>query len=319
MKAIVYTKYGSPDVLELKEVPKPIPKDDEILVKIYASAVSTGDARLRRADPFFIRLFFGILKPNLPILGGSLAGEIESVGKNVSRFKAGDQIFASTGRNMRTHAEYTTLSEDGLIAFKPKNISYEEIACIPFGDATSYYFLKKANIQAGQKLLIIGASGSLGVAAVQLGKYFGAEVHAVCSTANVDLVKSLGAVRVFDYTSEDFIESGESYDIIFDTVGKMSVKEFLKVLSKNGQLILAAGLIAQMLQGAWASLTKKVKILAGEMKESRADMEFLASLYERGEMRAVIEKTYSLEEAREAHRLVDSGRKKGNVILSIHQ
>lgn len=318
MKAIVYTKYGSPDVLNLKDVEKPVPKENEILVKVYASSVSTGDARLRRADPFLVRLFFGILRPKVPTLGGSLTGEIEAIGQNVKRYKIGDQIFASTGRNMRAHAEYATLPEDGLIAIKPENKCYAEIASIPFGDATSLFFLKKANIQAGQKILIIGASGSLGVAAVQLAKYYGTEVHAVCSNANTELVKSLGADRVFDYTKEDFTESGESYDIIFDTIGKISVKDCLKVLGENGQLILGSALFSQMLQSAWISMTKKVKIISGEMKESKADLEFLASLYESGKMRAVIDRIFPLEEIREAHRLVDSGRKKGNVILSIH-
>ncbi len=319
MKAVVYTKYGSPEVLQLQEVSKPIPKENEILVKVYATSVSTGDARLRRADPFLVRLFFGILKPKVPILGGSLAGEIEAVGKHVTQFKIGDQIFASTGRKMSAHAEYTTLAEDGLIAFKPQNCSYEEVASIPFGDGTSFYFLKKANIQAGQKILIIGGSGSLGVGAIQLAKYFGAEVHTVCSTGNIELVKSLGADKVFDYTKEDFTESGESYDIIFDTVGKMSLKKAIKVLKKNGQLIVAAGMITQMMEAAWISLSKKIKIIAGEMKESKADLEFLASLYETGKMKAVIDKTFPLEEIQDAHRLVDSGRKKGSVIISIHQ
>jgi 2-desacetyl-2-hydroxyethyl bacteriochlorophyllide A dehydrogenase len=319
MRAIVYTKYGAPEVLQLKEVEKPIPGDNEILVKIFATPVTTGDARLRRADPFLVRLFFGLFRPKIPILGGSLAGEIEAIGKNVTRFKKGDQIFASTGRKMSAHAEYTTLAEDGLIAFKPQNCNYEEVASIPFGDGTSLYFLKKANIQAGQKILIIGGSGSLGVAAIQLAKYFGAEVHTVCSTGNIDLVKSLGADRVFDYTKEDFSESGESYDIIYDTVGKMSVKKALKVLKKNGQLIVAAGMMTQMMEAAWTSLTKKVKIIAGEMKESKADLEFLASLYESGKMHAVIDRVFPLEEIRAAHRLVDSGHKKGNVIISIQQ
>lgn len=318
MKAIVYTKYGSPDVLNVKEVEKPVPGDNEILVKVYASSVSTGDARLRRADPFLVRLFFGILRPKVPILGGSLAGEIEAIGIKVTQYKIGNQIFASTGRNMRAHAEYATLPEDGLIAIKPENKCYAEIASIPFGDATSLYFLRKANIQASQKILIIGASGSLGVAAVQLAKYYGAQVHAVCSSANTELVKSLGADRVFDYTIEDFTDSAETYDIIFDTVGKISVKNCLKVLAKNGQIVFGAALISQMLQSAWISMTKKVKIITGEMKESKADLEFLASLYERDKMRAVIDRILPLEEIREAHRLVDSGRKKGNVILSVN-
>ena len=317
MRAIVYTKYGAPEVLQLKEVEKPGPKDNEILVKVFASPVTTGDARLRRADPFLIRLFFGLFRPKIPVLGGSLAGEIEAIGKNVTRFKKGDQIFASTGRKMSSHAEYATLAEDGLIAFKPHNCSFEEVASIPFGDGTSLYFLKKANIQAGQKILIIGGSGALGVAAIQLARYFGAEVHTVCSTVNIELVKSLGADRAFDYTKEDFTVSGESYDIIYDTVGKMSLKKALKVLKKNGQLIVAAGMMTQMMEAAWISLSKKVKIIAGEMKESKADLEFLASLYESGKMHAVIDRVFPMEEIHEAHRLVDSGRKKGNVIISI--
>ncbi|HEX7458209.1 MAG TPA: NAD(P)-dependent alcohol dehydrogenase, partial [Ginsengibacter sp.] len=237
MKAIVYTAYGQPDVLQLKEVEKPVPKDNEILVRIFATAVNTGDLRLRKADPWAVRLFFGLTKPKKHILGGVLSGEVEALGKNVTKFKAGDQVFGSTGMSFGAYAAYICLSEDGILSIKPNNISHIEAGTIPFGGTTALYFIKKANIKEGQKVLIYGASGAVGTAAVQLAKYFRAEVTGVCSTSNVEMVRSLGADKVIDYTKEDFTMNGESYDVIFETVNKLSFSNSIRSLKKHGTLI----------------------------------------------------------------------------------
>ena len=317
MKAIVYRRYGLPDVLLLEEVEKPIPKDNELLIRIFATAVNSADWRLRKAEPWAVRLFFGLAKPKKPILGGVFSGEIESVGKNVTRFKAGDEVFGSTGMHFGAYAEYICLPEDGVLAIKSNNISHKEAATIPFGGNTALHFLKKANIKVAQKVLIYGASGAIGTAAVQLARYFGAKVTAVCSTSNFEMVQSIGADKVIDYTKEDFTTNGETYDVIFETVNKLSFSQSIKSLKEDGTLILGASGISQVLQGVWQSVTGSKKILSGVMRESADGLIFLKELIEKGHYKAVVDRTYSLEKIVEAHRYVQQGHKRGNVAITL--
>jgi NADPH:quinone reductase-like Zn-dependent oxidoreductase len=319
MKAIIYTQYGSPEVLELNDVEKPIPKQNEILIRIKATAVNSGDVRLRKADPFAVRLFFGLFKPKTTILGSVFSGEIESVGSAVQRFKIGDDVFGHTDMSFGTYAAYKCFPDDGSIALKPKKITHQEAAVIPFGGVTALHFLKKASIQHGQKVLVVGASGAVGSAAVQLAKHYGAIVTGVCSTANVALVKSLGADKVIDYTKEDFTKNGETYDVLFDSVNKMSISDSLDSLKIYGILILSAAGLSETLQGTRISMnnSKKIKVMNGMISHKAEDIHFLKTLIESGELKPVIDKTYSLEQMVEAHTYVEKGHKKGNVVITI--
>ena len=317
MTAAVYANYGAPEVLQIKEVTKPTPQANEILIKIHATAVNSGDCRMRKADPFAVRLIFGLLKPKKGILGVVLAGEVVAVGNKVKKFEVGDQVFGKTGMDFGAYAEFKCMPETSVLAIIPEAISYETAAAIPFGGTTALHFLKKANIQPGQKVLIYGASGAVGTAAVQLAKYFGAEVTGVCSTSNVAMVRSIGADKVIDYTQTDFSKSGETYDVVFDTVGKAPFSSSIQALKPSGILLLASAWPAEMLKGLWTTMTTNKKVIAGGISETAADMAFLAELMEAGKLKSVIDKTYPLAQIAEAHRYVDGGHKKGNVVIMV--
>lgn len=322
MKAIVYERYGSPDVLKVKEVGKPIPKDNEILIRTHATTVTSADSRVRSLNVpvgfgLLSRLFFGILGPRQPILGTELAGEVKAVGKDVRKFKVGDQVLAFSGARMGCHAEYKCMPENGAVALKPPNLTYEEAAALSFGGATALDFFRRGNLQGGERVLVNGASGGVGTAAVQLAKHFGADVTGVCSTANVELVRSLGATHVIDYTKEDFTRNGESYDVILDTVGTAPFSRSKGSLNEGGRLLLVVAELPAMLQIPWVSITSSKKIIAAPAAERANDLRFLAELAEAGEFRPVIDRRYPFEQIAEAHRYVDSGRKKGNVIITL--
>ncbi|MDD9797221.1 NAD(P)-dependent alcohol dehydrogenase [Priestia megaterium] len=302
MKAMVCTKYGKPDVLQLQEVEKPIPKENEILIKIYATTVTSGDCRVRSFNsPLLLwlpmRIVLGLRKPRKSILGVELAGEVEDVGKNVTRFKKGDQLFAMTGMKFGGYAEYICLPEKGTIAVKPENVTYEEAASISFGGTTALHFFRKGTIQTGQKVLIYGASGAVGTAAVQLASYYGAEVTGVCSAKNSELVKSLGADRVIDYQNEDFTEKQEKYDLIFDAVGKITKNQCKAALALNGRFVSVEG--------------------QGIAKVQTKDLLLLKKLIEEGQIKSVIDRCYSLEQVPEAHEYVETGHKIGSVVVTL--
>jgi len=320
MKAVIATKYGPPDVLQLQEVEKPIPKDNEVLIKIYATTVNATDPMGRAGKPFMARLVpLSLTKPKNPILGGEFAGEIEAVGKSVTLYKEGDQVYGCRMES-GTHAEYVCMPEKKVLAIKPANMTYEEAAAIPGGALTALIFLRdKGNIQSGQKVLINGASGSVGTAAVQLAKYFGAEVTGVCSTTNLELVESLGADKVIDYTKEDFTKTGQTYDIIFDTVSKSSFPRCKGALKQKGVYLVTIPWPIILLQMLWTSMvgSKKAIFAATSFKFSTEDLSSIKELIEAGKIKSVIDKTYPLEQMAEAHRYVEKGHKKGNVVITI--
>lgn len=317
MKAIICEKYGAPEVLQMTEIEKPIPKDNEILIKMKATAVNSGDARLRRADPFLVRLVFGLFKPRQSVLGMTVAGVVEQVGRGVSLFKVGDEVFGSTEMRMGAYAQYVCVPEDIALALKPADWSFETAASVPFGTHTAWRFLKSAQMVPGQKVMIYGASGAVGSAAVQLAKHFGAEVTAVCSTSNVELVKSLGADHVMDYTRVDFSTVSEKWEVIFETVNKIPVGTIARLVKKEGILILGAALIMEAFPALWLNLTRKCRVMAGTHTPTSADMEAISQLMASGAIQPVIDGVYPLEQTAEAHRYVDAGHKKGNVVISI--
>lgn len=319
MKAIVYERYGPPNVLQLQEVAKPVPKDDEILIKVYAATAAVGDWRMRKADPFLARLFNGLWRPKrVRILGFELAGVVESTGRSVTRFKPGDAVYAACGMGFGAYAEYKCLPETGSVALKPANMTFEEAAAVPVGAYTALQFLRKGNIRRGSRVLVYGASGSVGTYAVQLAKHYGAEVTGVCSTSNVALARSLGADRVIDYTKEKLPDDGPAYDIIFDTVGKSPFKVCVKRLTPDGFYLRALHLSPlPMIRGKWINLTSGKKVIGGTMNENAEDLTYLKELIEAGALRAVIDRRYPLEQVAEAHRYVEQGHKKGNVVLTV--
>lgn len=323
MKAIVCTKYGGPEVLELRDVPKPVPKDNEVLIKVHAATATTAGLAGRTGKPAIARLFSGLTKPKNDILGIELAGEIAAVGKDVTTFQTGEQVFGMTGATTPgAYAEFKCMPEDGALCTIPTNLNYEEAAAVVEGGITALNFLKnRANIQPGQKVLIYGASGSVGTASIQVAKHMGAEVTGVCSTTNLALVESLGADRVIDYTQEDFTQNGQRYDVIFDTVGKRSFAQCKGSLTPRG-LYLDAGNAATILTMLWTSLfsRKKAALLASYVRSASAikeDLLALKELVEAGKMEPVIDRRYPLAQTAEAHKYVETGRKRGNVIITV--
>jgi NADPH:quinone reductase-like Zn-dependent oxidoreductase len=324
MKAIIYEEYGPPDVLQLKEVEKPKPKADEVLIRVYAATVTTGDVNLRGftfVPPGFgpvPRLVNGLRKPRKQILGTEVAGEIEAVGKDVTRFKEGDQVFGIGSSVLGAYAQYVCRPEDGPLVTKPANMSYEEAAAVPGGAGAALYFLRdKAKIQSGQKILINGASGSVGTYAVQLAKYYGAEVTGVCSSRNLELVKSLGADKAIDYTKEAFSKGGETYDIIFDSVITSSFSRCKSALKQNGIYLAVAGGLREVVNMGWTSIVGSKKVIVGTPPERKEELISLKELCEAGKIKPVIDRCYPLEQTAEAHRYVDTGRKKGNVVITV--
>jgi NADPH:quinone reductase-like Zn-dependent oxidoreductase len=331
MKAIVLTEYGSPDVLQLKEVKKPSPKDNEILIKVYASSVNFGDLIVRNFKaitpkkfhmPFLFwligKISFGIRKPRIEILGSEFSGLVESTGKNVTLFKKGDRVFGYRGPKMGAYAEYLCMPEKGVLAIKPDNITFEEAAAIPYGAIMALNLLKKVNIQTGQKILINGASGGIGPAVIQIARHFGAKITGVCSTSRMDLVKSLGADNTIDYTKENFMQNGETYDLIIDILGKSSFSSCKNSLKPNGILLYVSFKTRMIFQMLRTSITGGRKVICAMLSEKPEDLIFIKELIEREIFKPGIDKCFPLEKTNEAHWYIDKGHKKGNVVITVN-
>ena len=330
MKAIEYTEFGPPDVLQLKEVEKPAPKDNEILIRVHATPVNYGDLTARNFKnisssefhmplPLLLptRMYFGFTKPKINILGSEFAGEIESVGKDVKLFKKGDQVFGYLGQRMGAYAEYLCMPEDGSVAIKPANMTYAEAAAVPYGAIIATSLLRHGNLQRGHKVLINGASGGIGSAALQLAKYYGAEVTGVCGTPRVEYVKSLGADKVIDYTKQDFTQNGETYDLIFDILGKSSFSRCKNSLTPNGIYLLASFKMKPVFQMMLTKISGSKKVICALASEKSEALVFTRELIEAGKYKSIIDRCYPLEQAAEAHRYVESGIKSGNVVIAI--
>ena len=322
MKAIVCQEYGPPEVLQFNEVERPAPKKNEIRIRVVATTAARGDCELRGlAVPtllrFMMRIAFGFQGPRRKILGQELAGEIESVGINVKLFKKGDQVFALTGLHLGAYAQYDCLPEKGLVAIKPSNMSFEEAAAVPVGGLHALHFLSKGDIRSGQKVLIIGAGGSIGTFAVQIAKSLGAEVTGVDVAGKLEVVRYIGADHVIDYTRKDFTKEGELYDVIFDTVGRSSFSRCIRSLEENGRYLLGNPGLSQQVRAKWTSMTSSKKVIGGTVSYKAEDMYRLRELIEAGKVRSIIDRRYPLEKMVEAHKYVDSGQKKGNVVITI--
>jgi NADPH:quinone reductase-like Zn-dependent oxidoreductase len=326
MKAIVWTKYGPPDGLQLREIEKPIPKDHEVLIRIFATTVSAGDCEMRSLQlPILlrlpIRLYNGLSEPKrMTILGQEFAGEIAAVGRDVTRFRVGDQVFGAAGLGTGTYAEYTCLPEGsgtGVLATKPANMTYEEATTVPVGGLNALHFLRQGNIQSGQKVLINGAGGSIGTIGIQFAKSLGAEVTAVDSTTKLEMLRSIGADHVVDYTQEDFTKSGATYDVIFDVVGKASFPDCLRSLTENGIYLLGNPSMSRTIRGRWTAMTSSKRIVGRSASYRTEDLLHLKELIEAGKIKPVIDSRYPLEQMAEAHRYVEKGGKKGNVVITV--
>jgi NADPH:quinone reductase-like Zn-dependent oxidoreductase len=330
MKAIVYSEYGSPNVLGLKEIAKPAPKDNEVLIRVHATSVNYGDLVARNFKeisprefnmPFVIwllaKISFGLSKPNITVLGSEFSGEIEETGKNVKNFKPGDQVFGYLGQSMGAYAEYFCMPENGVVAIKPANMTYEEAGVVPYGAIMALSLLRKANLQPGQKVLINGASGGIGSAAVQIARHLGAEVSGVCGTPRLDFVKSLGAAKVIDYTKEDFTQNGETYDLIFDILGKSSFSGCQNSLKQNGRYLLASFKMKQLLQMLWTSKSGRKRVICAIAPGNVEDLNFVKELVETGKIKAIIDRCFPMAQAAEAHRYVEQGHKRGNVVITV--
>jgi NADPH:quinone reductase-like Zn-dependent oxidoreductase len=322
MKAAVYARYGSPEVLELRDVPDPRPKAHEILIKTHATTVTTGDWRMRSLQlpagfGFLGRLAVGITGPRQPILGTELSGEVVEIGKAVTKFRVGDSVFAFPGSRMGCHAEYRCMAEDGPVARRPASIGHEQAAALSFGGTTALGFLRRGGVKAGERVLVHGASGSVGSAAVQLAKHFGAHVTGVCSTGNVKLVRSIGADEVIDYTKEDFTKRGQTWDVIVDTNGKAGFGRSRGCLGVEGRMLVIAGGLPDMLRAPWVALTSRQRIIAGPASVKAEDLQLLAELAEAGVVTPVIGRSYPFERIADAHRYVDSGHKRGSAVVTM--